>query len=99
MSDKTSVGLRLSWLRMQSGAVNKEMTQRSQFNSEQVELSEALVHEAGQNSLDAGNSGRGGPIRMRIAVVRPENEDADYIADLLTHCCPIYCAAAYPRRA
>ena len=53
-------GLRLSWLRMQPGGVNKEMIQRSQFDSEQVELSEALVREAGQNTLDAGDPGRDG---------------------------------------
>jgi hypothetical protein len=84
MSTKHGPGLRLRWIVRQRGGVNKEMTQRSQFDSEQgVELPEALVREAGQNSIDAADSAYQGPVRMRIATIRPEKDDAAYLANLL----------------
>src|SRR5688572_17118754 len=56
--------------------VEKEVTQRDQFNSDEVELVEALVREAHQNSLDAKCKNRSGPVRTRLAFrnALPEHE-------------------------
>jgi hypothetical protein len=83
MSSGTGRGLQLGWLTLPRGGVYKELTQRSQFDSEQVGLAEALIRESGQNTLDASLSDRKEPVRMRIAIVQPTGEDARFLADLL----------------
>ncbi len=46
--------------------VEQELTQRDQFNNDDVGLTEALVREVSQNSLDAGNGD--GPVKLRFQV-------------------------------
>ena len=45
--------MELTFREIRPDEVEKEVTQRDQFNSDEVELIEALVREAHQNSLDA----------------------------------------------
>jgi len=47
--------------------VEKEVTQRDQFNTDEVELIEALIREAHQNSLDAKDPANHGTVRTRLA--------------------------------
>lgn len=54
--------------------VEKEVTQREQFNSDEVELIEALVREAHQNSLDAWDPASGRMVRTRLAFHVPTAE-------------------------
>jgi hypothetical protein len=51
--------------------VEKEVTQREQFNSDEVELIETLVREAHQNSLDALDTSSGRAVRTRLAFHTP----------------------------
>src|ERR1041385_7391895 len=46
--------------------VEQELTQRDQFNNDEVELAEALVREVIQNSTDASNGS--GPVVVRFSV-------------------------------
>ncbi|MGH9581938.1 MAG: hypothetical protein ACRD4O_03250 [Bryobacteraceae bacterium] len=65
-------GLRLNWRDVRADEVVKAPTPRSQFNSEQVDLPQALVREAVQNILDAAREKRTGPIRIRISIELPD---------------------------
>ncbi|MGE0031288.1 MAG: hypothetical protein AB7O90_19410 [Hyphomicrobium sp.] len=54
--------------------VEKEVTQRDQFNSDEVELVEALVREAHQNSLDALDEEQTSTVRTRLSFHTPPPE-------------------------
>ncbi|MBP0114373.1 hypothetical protein [Bradyrhizobium vignae] len=60
--------------------VEQELTQRDQFNNDEVELAEALVREVIQNSTDApaGN----GPVKVRFAIVERTGEQTERIEKL-----------------
>ncbi len=59
----------MEWLFREIGAdeVETELTQRDQFNNDEVDLSEALVRETIQNSLDA--SLPDGPVHVRFSFI------------------------------
>jgi len=48
--------------------VEQDLTQRDQFNNDDVGISEALVREVIQNSTDAGCEEYSGPIKVRFAI-------------------------------
>ena len=58
--------------------VEQEMTQRDQFNTDEVGLEETLIRESHQNSLDARGSGAVGVVRTRFAVVEAGAQHAGY---------------------
>ena len=60
--------------------VEQELTQRDQFNNDEVELAEALVREVIQNSTDAPAGS--GPVRVRFAIVERSGEQARQIRNL-----------------
>lgn len=61
--------------------VRVEVTQRDQFNNDEVGLGEALVREVIQNSSDA-RSGEG-PVKVRFAIRESSGTEAEYFSDLL----------------
>ena len=72
--------------------VEQEVTEADQFNSETVNLSEALVREAAQNSQDAGIDDR--TVRLRIGLADP---DPAYLDGLLKDLLPHLDAAGFER--
>lgn len=66
--------------------VEKEVTQRDQFNSDEVELIEALVREAHQNSLDARAGSE--PVATRIRFHVPAEEHRGFLRGLLSELPP-----------
>jgi len=60
--------------------VEQELTQRDQFNNDDVELAEALVREVIQNSTDAPSGA--GPVRVRFAILDVSGENAVRLAGL-----------------
>src|SRR5216684_2836929 len=60
--------------------VEQELTQRDQFNNDEVELTEALVREVIQNSTDAPSGA--GPVKVRFAIVERTGDDARRVAQL-----------------
>lgn len=61
--------------------VRVEVTQRDQFNNDEVGLGEALVREVIQNSSDAGLPS--GPVKVRFALREAKGAEAKYLAELL----------------
>jgi hypothetical protein len=49
--------------------VEQEVTEADQFNTETVPETEALVREASQNSQDARDRARSGPVRLRLGLI------------------------------
>src|SRR5689334_17475150 len=49
--------------------VEQEVTEADQFNTETVPETEALVREASQNSQDARDRDRPGPVRLRLSLI------------------------------
>jgi hypothetical protein len=72
--------MKLTFREIRADEVEKEVTQRDQFNSDEVELIEALVREAHQNSLDA----RTGSERVRtiIRLHSPAEVDRPFFREL-----------------
>jgi hypothetical protein len=64
--------LKLVFREIGANEVEKEVTQRDQFNSDEVDLVEALVREAHQNSLDALRPGNVVRTRLNFRAARPE---------------------------
>lgn len=54
------------------------VTQRDQFNNDEVELAEALVREVIQNSSDAGTGS--GPVKVRFSITQLDGVDAKALA-------------------
>jgi hypothetical protein len=71
--------MELTFREIQADEVEKEVTQRDQFNSDEVELIEALVREAHQNSLDARAAAPNAPVRTRMAFHRPAEKDREFL--------------------
>jgi hypothetical protein len=68
--------------------VEQEVTQRDQFNTDEVTLVSTLVREPHQNSLDAPD-GSGAPVHTRLRIAEPVVENQAYFeklfADLVPH--------------
>lgn len=62
--------------------VNPDVTQRDQFNNDALELVEALVREAIQNSTDQPN--HQGPVRLRFAIRSLDSAEAAQLGELLS---------------
>jgi hypothetical protein len=72
--------MKLTFREIRPDEVEKEVTQRDQFNSDEVELIEALVREAHQNSLDAkAASNSATPVKTRMAFHVPGEEHRDFL--------------------
>ena len=72
--------------RSDPSSVRVEVTQRDQFNNDDVDLAEALVREVIQNSSDAGIDN---PVRVRFGLKELDSEEAtilrNNIASLIPH--------------
>jgi hypothetical protein len=64
--------------------VEQEVTQRDQFNSDEVTLTATLVRETNQNSLDAKLPLSSSPVRVRMRFVTPGPSASGYFGDLFT---------------
>lgn len=71
--------MELTFREIQPDEVEKEVTQRDQFNSDEVELIEALVREAHQNSLDARAGAPSAPVKTRIEFHTPSEGDREFL--------------------
>lgn len=67
--------------------VEQEVTQRDQFNTDEVTLVATLVREPHQNSLDAPD-GSDGPVRTRLQVVEPSASNSNFFTDLFKELVP-----------
>lgn len=67
---------------LKASLVEQELTQRDQFNNDDVELAEALVREVIQNSTDAPAGT--GVVKVRFAVMERTGEQARQIENLFT---------------
>jgi hypothetical protein len=63
--------------------VEQEVTQRDQFNTDEVTLVATLVREPHQNSLDA-RDGSPQPVRTKISIVEPCEENRHYFEKLFS---------------
>jgi len=70
-----------SFRRTAPDEVERDVTQRSQFDTDETRIEATLIRESHQNSLDARESGSAGPIRTRITFVTPTG-DEDYLESL-----------------
>lgn len=68
--------------------VEQDLTQRDQFNNDDLEIAEALVREVIQNSTDAKIENSDGPVRVRFALSDIEGEQAEHLAGLLSELLP-----------
>jgi hypothetical protein len=63
--------------------VEQEVTEADQFNTETVPETEALVREASQNSQDARDRTKSGPVRLRLSIIdRDHGLDGDFLEEL-----------------
>lgn len=67
---------------LQADEVEQEITQRDQFNTDEVNLVATLVRESHQNSVDARAKGNSGPVRTAIRVVHPDETSRPYFEQL-----------------
>src|SRR5689334_20286829 len=69
--------------------VEQEVTQRDQFNTDEVSLVATVGREPTQNSLDAKVSSGSGPVRITMRFVPPSTSGSAFFgslfADLRTH--------------
>lgn len=79
----SNISLVIRWKKQADDDVIKNLTQRDQFSSEKVGLTEALVREAFQNILDAGVPGRLEPIRVRVGIIKPVQRQEPFMDGLL----------------
>jgi len=70
------------------GGVEQEITQRDQFNTDEVALVSALVREPHQNSLDARSSTNTGVVRTRLHIVEPPQLGSTFFANLFAKLLP-----------
>lgn len=83
-----SAGLVVRWKKQAPDDVTKNLTQRDQFSSDRLDLTEALVREAFQNILDAGAPGRTQPIRVRIGIKKAASPPGPFFDGLLLKIAP-----------
>jgi hypothetical protein len=63
--------------------VDHDITQRDQFNSDEFQIAQTLVREPHQNSLDGRSDPNGAPVRTRIQLVSPSQDNSKYWSELL----------------
>lgn len=83
--------LRRQWVfaALDFNAVEHEVTEADQFNTEAVPEAEALVREATQNSQDARDRECSGPVRLRIShVTRERGLDEKFLQELMQELLP-----------
>jgi hypothetical protein len=69
--------------------VEQEVTQRDQFNTDEVNLTATLIRESHQNSADArAKSNPAGPVMTRIRLVEPQASNRGYFAALFAGLAP-----------
>jgi hypothetical protein len=68
--------------------VEQEVTQRDQFNTDEVTLVATIVREPHQNSLDARQPGSNVPVRTRFRFHEPKNSDKEYFLELFNGLSP-----------
>lgn len=68
--------------------VEQEVTQRDQFNTDEVTLLATIIREAHQNSLDAKPDASLGPVQTRIKIVEPTAENRVYFESLFAGLVP-----------
>jgi hypothetical protein len=68
--------------------VEQEVTQRDQFNTDEVTLLATLIREPHQNSLDAKPTGSSEAVRTCIRVIEPEESNRKYFEDLFSGLVP-----------
>ncbi len=64
--------------------VEQEVTQRDQFNTDEVSLVATVGREPTQNSLDAKADNAAGPVRVAMRIVKPGAEGAAFFAQLFS---------------
>lgn len=75
------VGPEWRFVKREPHHVDQDLTQRDQFNNDDIDLVEALVREVIQNSTDA--SVEKGPVSVRFALHRIESEEAERFGKLV----------------
>lgn len=80
----------MDWLfrRMSKAEKERDVTQRSQFDTDDARIEATLVRESHQNSLDARPSGSAGLVRTRITRVTPPEGNEDYFGELFAGLAP-----------
>lgn len=64
--------------------VEQEVTQRDQFNTDEVGLVATLVREPHQNSLDAKSAGNTGAVKTRIRIVEPREGTREFFHSIFS---------------
>lgn len=74
---------------LQADEVEQEVTQRDQFNTDEVNLTATLIRESHQNSADARSKSNFGAVNTRINLISANKKNSDYFnslfADLKPH--------------
>lgn len=70
-----------SFRRTAPDEVERDVTQRSQFDTDETRIEATLIRESHQNSLDAKQPGSAGPVLTRITFVTPTG-DEDFLESL-----------------
>lgn len=80
----------MDWLfrRMTKAEKERDVTQRSQFDTDDARIEATLVRESHQNSLDARPSGSAGLVRTRITWVTPPGGNEEYFKELFAGLAP-----------
>lgn len=68
----------MEWLFRQIPAdeVERDITQRGQFDTDDTRIQATIIRESHQNSLDARPQGAMGPVKTRIRFFEPKNDEA-----------------------
>ncbi len=67
---------------LQADEVEQEITQRDQFNTDEVNLVATLIRESHQNSVDAKAESNNGPVQTAIRIVEPIAKNRQYFEAL-----------------
>lgn len=68
---------------VQPDEVEQDVTQRDQFNTDEVGLGETLVREAHQNTMDGRSHMNDGPVRTRLRIVDSSDGNAGFWGPIL----------------
>jgi hypothetical protein len=79
----------VEWLfrQMPKNEVERDVTQRSQFDTDDARIEATLVRESHQNSLDARLKSSNGPVKTRITIFTPADNES-YFESLFTGLAP-----------
>ena len=79
----------MEWLfrQMPKNEVERDVTQRGQFDTDDARIEATLIREAHQNSLDARVKGENGPVRTRITLFQPSGKE-EYFETLFSGLVP-----------